>query len=135
MSLSSVLGTVRAVKRLRLIILDACRDNPFAARLHTADATRAVAAGRPGSAPQAGGGGLAVVEVDTSDTYVAFAAKAGSTALDGDGGNSPFTNALVKHLATPGLDVRMALGRVRDEVVNLTKRQQEPMFTGRSAAR
>ena len=128
-SLTSVLGTVRAVEHLRLIILDACRDNPFAARMRTASATRAVAAGRLGNAPQASGG-LAVVEVDTSDTYVAFAAKAGVDRAYGDGGNSPFTTALVKYLATPGLDVRMALGKVRDEVVDATNRRQEPYVYG-----
>jgi uncharacterized caspase-like protein len=54
--------------------------------------------------------------VTASDTLIAFAAKAGSTAADGEGKNSPYTIALVKHLTRPGLDVRLALGRVRDEV-------------------
>src|SRR5438874_12993306 len=54
------------------------------------------------------------VDVVTVDTMIAFAAKAGSTAADGTGSNSPDTTALLRHLATPGLDVRQALGRVRD---------------------
>ena len=66
----------------------------------------------------------------TSDTLIAFAAKAGSTAMDGDGKNSPYTSALLKHLATPGLDVRFALGRVRDDVVKATSNRQEPFVYG-----
>ena len=76
------------------------------------------------------GRGLAKVEVSTSDTLIAFAAKAGSTALDGDGKHSPYTTALVKHLATPDLDLRIALGRVRDDVMKATSRKQEPFFYG-----
>ncbi|MBZ5589910.1 MAG: hypothetical protein LAO05_15245, partial [Acidobacteriia bacterium] len=54
------------------------------------------------------------VEPTVADTLIAFAAKAGSTALDGEGANSPFTAALVRHIATPGLDIRLAFGQVRD---------------------
>ena len=115
-SLNNVVQAVGSARHLRLIILDACRDNPFTARLRSANAMRASGAGRGVGGSQAAAG-LAVVEVDTSNTYVAFAAKAGSLALDGDGQNSPFTGALVAHIGTPGLDVRMALGRVRDQVV------------------
>jgi hypothetical protein len=57
-------------------------------------------------------------------------AKAGSTAADGEGANSPYTLALAKHLATPGLDVRLALGRVRDEVLKSTGSKQEPFVYG-----
>ena len=73
---------------------------------------------------------MAKVEVLTSDTLIAFAAKAGSTAMDGDGKNSPYTSALLKHLATPGLDVRFAFGRVRDDVVKATSNRQEPFVYG-----
>ena len=66
----------------------------------------------------------------SSDTLVAFAARAGSTASDGDGTNSPYTAALVKHLTTPGLDLRLALGRVRDEVLKSTGNRQEPFVYG-----
>ena len=47
---------------------------------------------------------------------IAFAAKAGSTASDGDSRNSPFAAALVEHLPKPGLDLRRAFGFVRDDV-------------------
>jgi hypothetical protein len=76
------------------------------------------------------GRGLAKVDDLTSDTLIAFAAKAGSTAADGIGANSPCTTALVKHLTTPGLDLRLALGRVRDEVIQTTSSRQEPFVYG-----
>src|SRR5262249_10686933 len=75
------------------------------------------------------GRGLARVD-PPSDTLVAFAAKDGSTALDGTGANSPFTTALVQHLATPGLDVRLMFGRVRDTVLEITSRRQQPFVYG-----
>ncbi|MFX9552251.1 caspase family protein, partial [Acinetobacter baumannii] len=73
---------------------------------------------------------LAKVEPATSDTLVAFAAKAGSTADDGRGANSPFTTALLNHLTVPGRDVRIALGFVRDEVIKTTGSKQEPFVYG-----
>ena len=63
------------------------------------------------------GRGLAKVEPTSPNTLIAYSAKAGSTALDGDSKNSPFTIALAKHLTTPGLDVRRAFGFVRDDVL------------------
>jgi Caspase domain len=117
-SLERVLKIIEPAKRLRLIILDACRDNPFAASMKRTVATRAI------------GRGLAKVEPMTSDTLIAFAARAGSTAEDGRGPHSPFTTALLKHLPVPGLDVRFAFGRVRDEVWRSTGYKQEPSIYG-----
>ena len=105
-------------KRLRLVILDACRDNPFVRSMRRTTASRSI------------GRGLARVDILASDTLIAFAAKAGSTASDGEGANSPYTGALVKHLTTPGLDLRLALGRVRDEVLKTTANRQEPFVYG-----
>jgi hypothetical protein len=76
------------------------------------------------------GRGLGRIEVTTTDTLVAFAAKAGMTAADGDGAHSPFTTALLDNLAVPGLDLRIALGRVRDEVMKKTDNKQEPFVYG-----
>jgi hypothetical protein len=76
------------------------------------------------------GRGLGKVEPPNSDTLIAYAAKAGSTSADGQGKNSPFTTALLKHLTTPGLDIRLALGRVHDEVMSSTGRKQEPFVYG-----
>jgi hypothetical protein len=117
-SLDRVLATTEAARRLRLVLLDACRDNPFVQKMVHTLASRSI------------GRGLARIEPITTDTLVAFAARAGSIAIDGAGTNSPFTAALLKHLATPGLDVRLALGRVRDEVLANTRRQQEPFVYG-----
>jgi formylglycine-generating enzyme required for sulfatase activity len=116
--LDRVSQLLEPARRLRLVILDACRDNPFVRSMQRTVGTRSI------------GRGLAKVEVVSSDTLIAFAAKAGSVAEDGQGANSPYTSALVRHLATPGLDVRLAFGRVRDEVLKSTKRRQEPFVYG-----
>jgi hypothetical protein len=117
-SLDRILRILDPVKRLRLVILDACRDSPFANSMKRTLGTRAVTRG------------LAKVEPSSSDTLIAYSAKAGSVASDGDGPNSPFTAALLKHIATPGLDLRLAFGRVRDEVMKTTKNRQEPFVYG-----
>lgn len=116
--LDRVLRSMEQVRRLRLVILDACRDNPFINAMTRTGAGRSI------------GRGLARVEPTSVDTLVAYAAKAGTVAADGDGRNSPFTSALLKHLATPGLDIRLALGLVRDDVIAATKSRQEPFVYG-----
>src|SRR3984893_9757095 len=117
-SLAHVLLAIVLAKQVRLVILDACRDNPFAKVMKRTVASRAI------------GQGLAKVEPASSNTLIAYAAKAGSTAADGDSKNSPFTSALVKHITTPGLDVRKALGFVRDDVLKNTSNRQEPYVYG-----
>src|SRR6476620_10040707 len=116
--LDRVLFAVEPAKKLRLVILDACRDNPFAKKMKRTIAARAV------------GRGLAKVEPSSPNTMIAFAAKAGSTASDGDSKNSPFATALVDHLAKPGLDLRKAFGFVRDDVLKATNNAQEPFVYG-----
>ncbi len=117
-SLDRIMRMLDPVKRLRLIILDACRENPFARKMTRTIASRSI------------GRGLGKIEVTTTDTLVAFAAKAGMTAADGSGDHSPFTAALLDNLATPGLDLRIAFGNVRDEVMNATDSKQEPFVYG-----
>jgi uncharacterized caspase-like protein len=117
-SLDRVLVAIEPAKQLRLVILDACRDNPFVKSMKRTVASRAV------------GRGLAQVEPASPNTLIAYSAKAGSTALDGDSTNSPFTIALSKHLTTPGLDVRRAFGFVRDDVLKDTANRQEPFVYG-----
>jgi uncharacterized caspase-like protein len=118
LSLERVLVSVEPAKQMRLVILDACRDNPFARSMKRTVASRAV------------GRGLARIETTSPNTLIAFAAKAGSTASDGDGKSSPFTSALVKHITKPGLDLRKALGYVRDDVLKSTGNRQEPYVYG-----
>jgi uncharacterized caspase-like protein len=117
-SLDRILQAINPAKRLRLVILDACRDNPFSKTMKRSVGTRSV------------GRGLAKIEPKTADTLIAFAAKAGAVASDGDGAHSPFATALIKHIATPGLDLRLAFGRVRDEVIKSTASRQEPFVYG-----
>ena len=116
-SLDRVGQMIEQARRLRLIILDACRDNPFTSGMRRV-ASRSI------------GRGLGRINVTTSDTMIAFAAQPGSTAADGDGVNSPFTTALLHNLATPGLDIRLAMGRTRDEVLASTNHKQEPTIFG-----
>jgi uncharacterized caspase-like protein len=118
LSLDRVLVAIEPATRLRLVILDACRDNPFAKSMKRTLASRAI------------GQGLGKVEPSSPNMLIAYSAKAGSTALDGDARNSPFTLALAKHLTTPGLDVRRAFGFVRDEVLKTTGNKQEPFVYG-----
>jgi hypothetical protein len=73
--------------------------------------------------------GLGRIE-PTGDVLVAYAAKAGTIAEDGPGTHSPFAEALLAHLATPGLDIRLVMGRVRDAVLEKTARAQEPFMYG-----
>jgi uncharacterized caspase-like protein len=116
--LDRVLVSLEPAKQLRLVILDACRDNPFAKSMNHTVASRSI------------GRGLAKIEPTSPNTLIAYSAKAGSTAQDGDGKNSPFTIALAKHLTTPGLDVRKAFGFVRDDVLKSTSNRQEPFVYG-----
>jgi len=118
LSLERVLIAVEPAKQLRLVILDACRDNPFTRSMKRTLASRAI------------GRGLAKVEPTSPNTLIAYASKAGSTASDGDGKNSPFTTALVKHVTKPGLDLRKAFGYVRDDVLKSTGNRQEPYVYG-----
>jgi Caspase domain len=117
-SLDRILATIEPAKQLRLVILDACRLNPFAKTMKRTIGSRAV------------GRGLARVEPNSPNTLIAFASKADSIASDGDSKNSPFTSALVKHIATPGLDLRKAFGFVRDDVLRSTSNRQEPYVYG-----
>jgi uncharacterized caspase-like protein len=117
-SLDRVLKALDPAKRLKLVILDACRDNPFAKTMKRSVASRSI------------GRGLAKIEPAMSDTLIAYAAKAGAVASDGEGDNSPFATALVKYIAEPGLDLRLAFGRVRDDVLKSTSNRQEPFVYG-----
>jgi hypothetical protein len=118
-ALDRIIWALQSVKRLRLILLDACRDNPFVTKLQRSVGIRAAAKS-----------GLAKIDDVSADTLVAYAAKAGSVSYDGDGANSPFATALLRHIAEPGIDIRIALGRVRDEVLKLTAGRQEPFIYG-----
>ena len=116
--LDRILQAIEPAKQLRLVILDACRDNPFAKTMKRMVASRSL------------GRGLARVEPATANTLIAFAAKGGSTASDGNRQNSPFTAALLKYLAQPGLELGKAFRLVHDQVMNATDNKQEPFVYG-----
>lgn len=105
-----------------VIILDACRDNPLA---------RTLAASLPASRSSALGTGLAPVQANVQSTgtggvLIAYATDPGAIALDGKDDNSPYTKALARHIATPGLEIQSALTRVRGEVAEATLGRQRP---------
>ena len=111
-SLNAVMDYLPA--KTRLIFLDACRDNP---------ASRSLSASRGGNNV-----GLAPVSANTG-TLIAYATKEGSVASDGDGVNSPYTSALLKHLDAP-IDIGLILRRVRETVLQSTANEQEPWEYG-----
>jgi tetratricopeptide (TPR) repeat protein len=119
-----VLNAAERARKLRLVILDACRDNPFAAQMKRTMtvASRSVSRGLAPVEPEAG-------------TLVVYAAKDGETALDGDGSNSPFASAFVKNVPTPGLEVRRLFDFVRDDVMEATGRRQKPFSYGSISGR
>ena len=115
--LELVTNAVEGASGLRLVVLDACRENPFAQSMQRAGASRSI------------GRGLGRVE-PAGGTVVAYAAKEGTTAADGTGRNSPYTTALLRHLEEPGLDVGRMLRKVRDAVLASTGGAQEPVRYG-----
>jgi hypothetical protein len=119
-TLDRLVSSADSAKKLRVVILDACRDNPFAGKMRR----DSLAAKRGISS------GLTRVDPSTTDTLIAYAAKAGSTAEDGDNDHSPFTTALLKDLTVPGRDIRIAFGYVKDDVMKATSGRQEPFVYG-----
>jgi hypothetical protein len=117
-----VMSAIDGARRLRLVILDACRDNPFASQMKRTIATRSL------------GRGLAQLE-PTVGTLTVFAAKHGETALDGSGRNSPFVEALVKRInQKPSIEIRRLFDFVRDDVLSNTNRRQQPFSYGSLSA-
>ena len=102
--------------KVKLVFLDACRDNPFAAKIKSNSATRSVNVGS----------GLAEMK-SGEGTLIAFATGPGQTALDGtEGGNSPFTRALIANVTQPGVEIQQAMTKVRAQVNEETNKGQLP---------
>lgn len=119
--LDTALLSVEGASKVSLVIVDACRDNPFAATMVKTSASRSV------------GRGLAVVEPQ-GNTLVAYAAREGTTASDGSGRNSPYAAALIKVLNEPGIEIGKMFRLVRDQVLQSTNGQQEPFVYGSLSA-
>ncbi|CAN0601410.1 unnamed protein product, partial [Ectocarpus sp. 12 AP-2014] len=103
-----------------IILLDACRDNPFETAL-----SRSMGATRSASALSRG---LARVE-SLGGALIGLATDPGAVAFDGEGNHSPFTEALLSHIETPGLEINSMMTRVRADVVAATERRQRPWAT------
>jgi hypothetical protein len=116
-SLDRVLAAVEGARKLRVVMLDACRNNPFIPRMSATTATRAVSRGLAPTEPASG-------------TLVVYAARHGQTALDDWNGNSPFAAAVAKNLPMSGIEVDKLFRIVRDDVMAATGGQQEPFTYG-----
>ena len=115
-SLSDILNSVRQAGKLGMVLLDACRDNPFATTMVRNNGTRAVSRG------------LASVALEQeSGILVSFAAQAGSTADDGQGTHSPYTQALLSVMDEPGLEINQVFRKVRARVRAATDGRQTPI--------
>ncbi|WP_258162251.1 caspase family protein [Rhizobium sp. TH2] len=128
-TLKHLLASVEHARKLRIVILDSCRNNPFAdwpvqevAKAGTeefdSNATRSIRRA-----------GLSAPSVDKG-MLVVYAAKDGEVALDGEGGHSPFARALIENLPARNVEIGMMFRQVRDAVIKETKNKQEPHFYG-----
>jgi uncharacterized protein len=113
-NLNDIMGELDGKDRANIIILDSCRDNPFAEVLSKAG--RSIGATR----------GLGRIENSGVGTLVVYSTQPNNVALDGEGRNSPFTSALLKHVGTPGLEIRQMISKVRSDVLDATNRVQIP---------
>ncbi|MGE3627771.1 MAG: tetratricopeptide repeat protein, partial [Hyphomicrobiales bacterium] len=134
--LDQVLASVEQARKLKLVILDACRDNPFVPKMRKTPAPES----RTASVSTAGGVvgtrsvglGLGRIEDKTAGqaTLVVYSAKHGQVALDGEGEHSPFAVAFVQRVATPGVEINKVFRLVRDDVMEATAGRQEPYTYG-----
>ena len=104
-----VLAHMERDPRVNIIMLDACRDNPFAQSM-----TRSLARG------------LAPMETRSVGSLIVYSTQPGAVADDGVGRNSPFTSAFLKYANQPGLEIQQMLRRVRGEVISATDSRQVP---------
>jgi hypothetical protein len=117
-ALNSLMQSVGRVSVLGMVILDANRSNPFAARMQQTGQSRSVDRG------------LARVEPAQNNVLVAYASKDGTTNEDRGGRNSPYAAALLKYMESPGLDINFMFRKVRDDVLSHTNRRQQPFVYG-----
>jgi len=115
-SLDFVLAAIDGAKGLRMVLLDACRNNPFAATMTVTASSRSV------------GRCLARMEANPG-TLISFSAKEGTVAVDGESRNSPYTAALLSNLKQPGLAIDLLFSKVRDNVMAKTNHAQEPFVS------
>lgn len=121
-ALEQMIAAVGGARKLRLVLLDACRDNPFEKSMQRTIALKLVDKGFSNIEPGAG-------------FMVVYAAKHGETALDGEGANSPFATALAREIRAPKVEVRKMFDIVRDVVWTATKHTQQPFTYGSLSGR
>jgi uncharacterized caspase-like protein len=112
-NVADVVAATQGTRRLRVILLDACRDNPFLVKMAMANGTRSVTRG------------LAPIEVQTG-LLVSYAAEAGTVAADGVGENSPYAKAILETLDKPGVEVGLFFRQVAASVQVQTSGKQTP---------
>jgi hypothetical protein len=116
--LRSAMQAVSSAKTLGLVILDACRNNPFRPSMGNSNSTRRIET-------------LGLAPVEPSDNVlVAYAARDGTVAKDGAGRNSPYTQSLLRHIETAGLEIDFLFRNVRDDVIAATDNDQQPFVYG-----
>ena len=120
--LDDVLGALDGVKGIRIVMLDACRNNPFLASMKITTANRAISRGLSRVEPSVG-------------TLVSFSAKEGTEAADGTARHSPYTTALLANLDRPGVEINKLFRLVRDDVLAATSGAQEPYTYGSTSGR
>ena len=113
--LQDIIGALTAESNTAIVLLDACRDNPIIQKLSSSNATRSISIGKGLSAFDAGRG-----------VFIGFATQPGNVAYDGATEHSPFTAALLRHIATPSIDVEILMRRVRMDVMARTGGLQIP---------
>jgi tetratricopeptide (TPR) repeat protein len=116
-ALEQVIAAVGGARKLRLVMLDACRDNPFAPAMKRTISLKLVDKGFSNIEPGAG-------------FMVVYAAKHGETAFDGEGTDSPFATAVARDIREPRVEVRKVFDIVRDDVWTASKHQQQPFTYG-----
>ncbi len=114
--LDAVVNALSSAKGLKIVLVDACRNNPFLSDMAVSSATRSI--------------GRGLGRIDPSGVVVGYAARGGTLALDGDGRNSPYAKALLKHIEEPGLELGKMFRKVRDTVFAATGGYQEPFIYG-----
>ncbi len=116
--MQQVMNSIEGARKTGILILDACRNNPFSSRMvRTRGLTRSVSRG------------LADIE-PSRNMMVAYSAKHGTVAEDGIGENSPYTTALLKYMSVPNLDIQLMFRKVRDDVLKATSNRQQPFTYG-----
>lgn len=114
--LDMVVNSIAQSPGLKIVLVDACRNNPFVTDMIRTSATRSV--------------GRGLGRIDPGGVLVGYSARGGTLALDGEGRNSPYASALLAHLEEPGLEVGKMFRKVRDSVFKATEGYQEPFTYG-----